>query len=432
MALPDRADVAVVGAGSAGAAAAALCARQGLRVVCVDRRSLVDAGAHWVNGVPARDFDEAGFERPRGDELLGSGSKFHLIAGRGPRRITLEGHGVLEVDMRKLVDRLQREAREAGVELVGDVEVGGYRDGNLVTNRGSLNADIVVDASGLAGPRLLGTPSVRPQDLCTAAQQVREVSDWNAACEFFARHQCERGDVACFTAIAGGYSILNVRLHGDTVSILTGSIPGPDRPSGQRILDDFVREQAWIGAKVFGGSRAIPIRRPFDRIAGDRVAAIGDAAAQVFPAHGSGIGAGLIAAGYLAKAVAAGKRPHTYAFRWQRDKGGLFASFDLFRRFSSTLTADQLAWMMDSGVMDPELARAGLAQEFPRPTPRNLAGKLPALSGHPRLASRMATMVAKMIATRALYARYPSRPETLPAWSRRIARVFGDPPDLPG
>jgi len=35
-----------------------------------------------------------------------------------------------------------------------------------------------------------------------------------------------------------------------------------------------------------------------------------------------------------------------------------------------------------------------------------------------------------MVATRALYATYPRTPAELAGWSRRVARVFGDPPDL--
>jgi glycine/D-amino acid oxidase-like deaminating enzyme len=78
------ADVAVVGAGTAGAAVAAFAAERGLSVVCIERRALADAGARWVNGVAGWMFDEAGLARPSGDELIAEGGAFHLIAGFGP------------------------------------------------------------------------------------------------------------------------------------------------------------------------------------------------------------------------------------------------------------------------------------------------------------------------------------------------------------
>ena len=87
-----------------------------------------------------------------------------------------------------------------------------------------------------------------------------------------------------------------------------------------------------IGPRVFGGSGAIPLRRTHDRLAGDRVALLGDAACQVFPAHGSGVAAGLLAARLLADTLAAGGPIGDYAVAWQRRHGGVSAFFDDFRR----------------------------------------------------------------------------------------------------
>ncbi len=429
-ALPDRADVAVVGAGTAGAAAAALCARAGMRVVCLERGSLDGAGARWANGVVAKDFDEAGFDRPKGDELLAPGGRFHLVAGHGPERITVPEHGLIEVDMRHLVARLQQRARDASAELVDDVTVQALVDGKLVTSAGSITVDTVVDAAGLSGPNLLRSPPVPARHLCVAAQHVRRVVDMDKARDFFASHKVPMGEVVCFTGIAGGFSIVNVRCHGDHVGILTGSIAGDRYPSGTQLLDSFCAEQPWIGDRVFGGARAIPIRRPFDRIADGRIAAIGDAACQVFPAHGSGIGVGMVAARFLADTLSRGGTPHDYAVAWQRAKGGLLASYDLLRRTSELLSRDELAAMMISGLMSPELARAGMEQRLPSLGPVQ-AGRLAVASArHPRLAAKVAKSVPRVLATRAHYRRYPPSPADLRTWSRRIARIFGEVPDL--
>jgi flavin-dependent dehydrogenase len=428
--IPDRADVAIVGAGTAGAAVAALCARRGMRVVCVDRGALDRAGARWVNGVPRSAFERAGIDVPSGEELRGGDEPFHLVAGRGPSRLVIRDHGVLEVDMRMLVARLQGMAREHGAELIGDVEVRGLDGDVLRTDKGDVRAGTVVDASGLAGARLLDQPRVAAADLCSAAQQVRDVTDHAAAQAFFDGHGVPKGEVLCFTGVHGGYSILNVRYDGDSLSLLTGSITAAGHPPGKAIIESFVGEQSWIGRERFGGARAIPLRRPFDRIASGRVAAIGDAAAQVFPAHGSGIGPGLVAARVLTDALADGRGVESYALRWQRKHGGLLASYDLFRRLSQTLTLSELERMIEKQILDPDLARCGLAQQMPRPTPASLPAKLIGLFSEPVLAARMADLVARMVATRALYATYPRTPAELAGWSRRVARVFGDPPDL--
>lgn len=427
--LPERVDVAIVGAGTAGAAAAALCARRGLRVLCVDRRAPDDAGARWVNGVPGWAFDRAGLDRPRGDELRGEGETFHMVAGYGPHRLAITDHGVLEVDMRHLVARLQSMAREAGAVITGGIEVRGWRDGRFVTTAGVVDADVAVDASGLAGARLLDQPDVAPEHVCAAAQYVLRCADRGGAEAFFAAHDTPLGETLCFTGVAGGYSIINVRSDGDTVSILTGSIPALGHPSGKALVDGFVAEHAWIGAPVFGGARGIPLRRPLDRLADDRTALLGDAGCQVFPAHGSGIGPGLVAAAMLAEALAGGGGPRRYAVAWQRVWGGLLASYDLFRRFSQSLELRDIERMIERGLLDPELARDGMAQRMPRPTPAMVPDKLRALAAEPAIAARMAGVVARMAAARALYAAYPSTQPGLARWSRLVAALFGDEPD---
>lgn len=420
-----RADLAIVGAGTAGASLAFLAARRGLRVVCLERRAAREAGARWVNGVPGWAFDAAGVAQPRGHEVFGAGHEMHLLAGFGPRRVTIRGHDVLEVDMRTLVERLQVLAREHGVTLLENTRVTGFDGRTLDTSAGRVTARWYVDASGLAGARLLDQARVHASDLCAAAQEVRAVSNLADARAFFDKHQVGAGHTACFTGVAGGFSVINVRLEGDRVGILTGSIPGAGHPSGQEILDRFVADQKWIGARLFGGARAIPLRRPLDVLARGNVALLGDAACQVFSAHGSGIGAGMIAARLLADALADGRDLHDYAVAWHRKYGGLFATFDAFRRFSQALTERDLDRMMAVGLLDERSARAGLEQRLPRPSPGAVVGALRGVATERRLARRLVPALATGAAAAAHYARYPEDPRALAEWSARAARLMG-------
>lgn len=423
-----QADVAIVGAGTAGAAAAAFCARAGLSTVCVDRRPLPDAGARWINGVPAWSFDEAGIAQPAGEELYGSGHAFHLVSGWGPERVIMTDTGLLEVDMRHLVARLQRMATEAGAKLLGEVSVGRLEGEELESSAGSIRARWFVDASGLGGARLLGQPKVARQDLCAAAQEVRAATDPARARAFFEEHDVRPGDTLCFTGIAGGYSIVNVRLDGDRIGLLTGSVPADGHPSGQQLLDDFVEKHSFIGDKLFGGARAVPLRRPLDRLASGNVALLGDAACQVFSAHGSGIGAGMVAARMLAEALSKEGDPHAYAVGWQRRFGGLFAAYDVFRRFSQRLGPDDLENLVTSGLLDEAAARAGLVQRLPTLELGSLGRRLGVLVRQRRLARQIAGVGARMAAAGALYARYPRDPARIDRWARHAARLLGPAP----
>jgi len=409
--MSTRADVIVVGAGSSGAAVSAFLAERGLGVVCVERRPLDRAGARWVNGVPRAAFAEAGVALPGPDESDGRPAPFHLVAASG--RALVPEHDVLDVDMRKLVARLQARALAAGARFVDEVTVHGRDDDRLATSAGPMHARWFVDASGLAGARLLGQPAVERAHLCAAAQEVREVTDRAAATAFFAGH--------------GVAEVVNLRLHhgGATMGILTGSIPSLGFPSGKAMLDELVASQPWIGPRVFGGSGAIPLRRAHDRLADERVALLGDAGCQVFPAHGSGVGAGLIAARLLADTLATGGSLRDYEVAWQRRHGGLFAFFDVFRRWNQTVDADTLGQAIGLGLVDAEALRAGIDQVLPRPSLQSLVTKARALLREPALAASIATTIARSAAVRTLYARYPRRIERVPAWSRRVDWLLG-------
>jgi flavin-dependent dehydrogenase len=418
-----KADVAIVGAGTAGAALALCCARKGLSVVCVDRRPLSEAGAHWINDVAGWMFDEAGIDRPAEGELAGEGHAFHVVAGFAGEHVVVEDHGLLAVDMRRLVERLQRGALDKGARLLGETTVEGFDGQTLSTSAGPISARFYVDASGLSGARLLAQPPVAQRDICVAAQQLRRVRDPEAARDFFLTRGAKPGETLCFTSIAGGYSVVNVRLQGDDLAILTGSIPAEGHPAGKELLERFVAEHAFIGDTIRAGARAIPLRRPYDLLGKGNVALLGDAACQVFSAHGSGIGLGMIAARMLAEAIAGGQDGYAYAVAFHRQWGGLLATYELFRRFSQSLTVAELDAMMRAGLMDEAAVRGGLQQRVPALTAPLVLGKLAALARAPGLRMRLVRALAAGAGAHALYRRCPAREERFPVWQRRLSSL---------
>ena len=150
------------------------------------------------------------------------------------------------------------------------------------------------------------------------------------------------------------------------------------------------------------------------------MALLGDAGCQVFPAHGSGVGAGLVAARMLADTLGRGAPLRDYEVAWQRRYGGMFAFFDVFRRWNQTVDAATLGQAMGLGLVDAETLRAGLDQMMPRPSLRSIVAKVRALLGEPALAGQLATTAARSAAVRALYAAYPRRTDQVSAWSRSV------------
>ncbi len=428
-------DVAIIGAGSAGAAAAANCARRGLKVALLEANSLAQAGARWINAIPGWTFDEAGISRPQGEETLGPPPPaIHVFAGRGRERVKVVTDQFIEMDMVPLITRLQREARAAGVELMPGARVTGISGDRLdLAGGGEVRAQWFVDASGMGGAALLDQPELKPADICEARHQIHRVDDMDRARAFLGEHGVEPGESLAFGGVSGGFSSLHLRLEGEVITLLSGTIPGQgwDRP--RRVLSLFRREQPWVGEELRGAGRAIPLRRPYDQLARGNRALIGDAACQVFSAHGSGVGHGLIAGRILADALAADRGVLGYQTDYQRGHGGILAAMVWFRRLTQSLSQKQLADLIRSGIMNPEIFKDALLQRSLTDMPP-LDGLIGAAAGvlrQPRLAfGVMAPTVARMGLVRQAYRTYPESGDLpdLARWQGRM-RFLGQEAD---
>lgn len=451
-----RFDAVVVGAGTAGSATAAMLAQRGRRVALVEQSELDRAGARWVNGVPRWMFDAAGVSPPQPPELRGEGR--FVLTGPGRRTfVPVENAPAQWVDMRALVTRLQALGRRAGVvafpntrlleaELdprgrIGSVYLGAP-DGPI-----ELHADLFVDATGLKGrlrsfcPALVrDCPPVPPHDRCSAAQEVREIHDRDAARAHLERLELRESDNLCRLGAYGGFSTANLRVEPglDTVDLLTGCIPRSCDATGPSIIDDLVREHPWIGPRVFGGAGLIPLRRPYDRLGAPGVALVGDAACQVFPAHGSGIGIGLIAARVLAEAVTAhddlGSQIATWDYQagFHRKWGGVLAAYDVLRRLTQSLRPDDVERLLGHGLLSASSYRAALDQRVPGMESLDAGALWRGARAAPLLASRLAVGAARVPAILAHYRLYPAtiNEGRLARWSSRAAKLTHSVPDL--
>lgn len=449
-------DIAVVGAGSAGAAVAAMLAEAGRTVVLVDRRPHDRAGARWVNGVPGWAFDRAGMDAPLPPERLGAPGGAHgfvITVPGAEARVRVTDSPVIDVDMRRLVGRLQTRGARAGVlSVVGRVDAVELADGRPIAvevrppaggHGHRIRARLFIDASGLAGvlrgavPALAAAcPPPDRADICTAAQHQHRVTDPDAGRRFMASHGARPGESLALTGVAGGYSVITLFTspNMDEVGVLTGTIPALGLPSGTHLMHRFLAEQPWIGEALYGGQGAIPIRRAYTVLTAPGVALLGDAACQVYGAHGSGVGMGLVAARILADAVSAcvdpgdgGRLHRRYAARFHRAYGGLLAGAEAFRRFSQSLRQDEVAALLASGLLSADVVSASLAQRPPRPTAGAARQAVRGFLRVPRLGARLAPVIGRVAALHHLYRLYPERPDAaalsrFDAAVRRLAR----------
>ncbi|MBN8612302.1 MAG: FAD-dependent monooxygenase [Deltaproteobacteria bacterium] len=458
-------DVLVVGLGSAGAAIARALADEGRRVLAIDKRTIGATGARWVNAVPRWCFEHAGVLVPSGDELFVShdphalegregAHAFHLVAPDGKSSLRMDAPPVLHVDMRKLVDRLVADAQRAGVETrharVSSIELRGDRViGVRIDQNGTeelVRTRLVIDASGIGGsvrtrvPQLATIcPAPDPEHRCVAAQYQFEVKDRAALEEFLAQHGARLGHDVAFPGIAGGYSTLTLFTSptADRVGVLTGSIPAIGVAEAQHVLDRFVARHPWIGARLFGGRGAIPVRRPYRVLARSGVALLGDAACQVHAAHGSGVGMGLVAARLLVEATRGADDPgsdavlRAYERSFHRTLGGVLSVADAFRRHIQGATAEELSSLLSGGLLDASLAMDALVQ---RPTRADLSLAMrmaPRAARSPRVAMSFLPLAAKSAIVDRV-GRFTGSARIGDLVDRSLDSLLGDAPRAPG
>lgn len=443
-------DIAVLGAGIAGSAAARALAQAGWRVALIDHRTIDDAGPRWVNGVPPWMFDQAGIPRPIGAER-GHGGPFVMCDAQGARRVVVEPNPVWWVDMRLLGRRLRDDALAAGaVDLFGHRCVGVELDGDrpiALTLEGPdgptrVAARLFVDAAGMSGRIRRAVPAFTPfcpkvprESVCSAAQFVCDITDMEGAKAFLEARGAQSGEVLSQSSVAGGFSIQNIQVdlkHG-LVDLLTGAIATPEYPTGSALIDDLKTQHPWIGEPRFGGSGALPLRRPYARLGAPGAVLIGDAACQVFAAHGSGIGIGMIAARLLcdviADAVDPGDEAVTWAYsaRFHREWGPLLGAASLVQRMTQTLTSAQSSTALKAGLITPTAAAATLDQQMPPTGPAELPKLLLGSLKAPLLSARLLSHLRHLPGIIRHHRKYPDTIDVpaLTAWDARLARRLG-------
>ncbi|MGN6695431.1 MAG: NAD(P)/FAD-dependent oxidoreductase, partial [Aquihabitans sp.] len=450
MSSTEQVDVVVVGAGTAGLQAALQLAKTGRSVVVLERRSEGKSGARWCNGTSAWQFERAGLEPPKPPELRAHGGAAHMVSPTGAHRFTIDDSPVGDADMRLLVDRLQHDAEVAGVDIRWDVtepelrsvrgrptSVRALQGGEPVT----IAAALFVDAAGYQGilrsqvPALAAMcPDVGPADLCSAQQLILEVDDEDGARRFLAGHGARPGDAVIAVGVDGGYSTINITVEAslDEVSVLTGSIPALGHATGPDLVKATRALHPWMGRTVFGGGGTIPLRRVYDRFTAPGIALVGDAACQVFPGHGSGIGFGLLAGKVLAEATAGADDPGSEAALWRyqaaylREFGATLAGYDAIRRMSTQLGPEGVEALYATGVFSAPLVRPGLEQKVGLMGPRDTVAAARALAARPALARIVVPALAAMGTAKAVYRAYPTGPWTraFAAWQRSARGVL--------
>lgn len=363
--MSDEYDVAIVGAGPAGAYTAKSLAEKGLSVYCIEKRQEIGAPKRCGEGLAIDYFGKLGIKPEREfarQEIRGfilnspAGKKLKFKKG-------IEDYGGYILERKAFDKHVATLAARAGADIraktrcTGLLKHGSRVAGIKVESFGEgfeVKAKIVVGADGVDSKvaRWAGLPSIqKPNEYESGIQfEMANVEVEDPQClEFWTGSKIvPKGYLWVFPK---GKDVANVGL---------GMPPGDKRPV--EYLQKWVQGQARFrdGSILEVNAGGIPVGGPLKTFVTDNFMVVGDAAHQVNPLHGGGIGIGMLSGRILADVAAdAIKRGDTsakvlseYDRLWQKEFGPWLSNIARLKRIVHRLNDEQLDGLI--GLISPE------------------------------------------------------------------------------
>jgi len=435
-------DVIVVGAGTGGCLAAKTVAEAGFQVCLTDRKREEDIGDKVCgDAIGKHHFDDLGLDYPTGKELERKivGAKLYSPDMKTVFDVKEEDLYGFIVNRPHFGQRLLKSAVDAGSTLLESTQavepiikngsVTGVLARNLETeSKVTLQSRVVVDASGFSAvlrkklPPEIGIDAmVSNEDVVICYREIRELEeqvDEPDYCKLYLSQKWAPGGYSWFFP-EGGKKV-NV---GVGVTMLSG-FPNPKN----QLYDNLLSMPLFKGSSVVkAGTWYDPTRRPLDCMTGNGIMIVGDAACQVNPIHGGGIGSSMIG-GYTAgkTIIEAMEREDpsreglwSYNISYMKSYGAKQAGLDVFRLLLHGIGDDDLNYgMRHRLITEEDLLKASMGKdvslnitEVTRRVFRGL-GKLSLLKN-----LRDAANLMKKV--RKHYDNYPISPQGFDEWKRK-------------
>ncbi len=370
-------DVAVIGAGPAGATAARYLAKSGMKVCLIDKDQFPrdkPCGGGFSQGL----IDDFPYLRKRTDEFLKGIARIGILHSPN-RQIALQGKVDMAVTLRTDFDNVLLEsAVEEGLEPLLENRVTSVRsnqDSYMVQLKGgqSIKASLVIGADGASSmtARETGLNTRWPSSKITACR----VAEIPARYEDIIERYTEDLHYHFFANLSGlpGYGWIFPKQ--DTINIGLG-IVGTHAKGLPGIFDSFVaylkKNNLLKANSDLSGTKGalVPTGGPLDRTYIDRLLLVGDSAGMVSPLTGGGIAYAMKAARFAAVVIAKAFEEGTfsssdlrnYEILWKHDFGDEFKGQLIAQRLFTSPFTDLLFDIGKRDVDLQEMVSEGLAE----------------------------------------------------------------------
>jgi len=434
--------VVVVGAGTAGCLAAKTVAKAGFNVCLIDRKKEQDIGDKVCgDAIGKHHFDTLGLKYPTGKELE---RKIIGIKIYSPNMETVFGvkeeslHGFI-VNRIHFGQRLLRQAIDSGstfmesTQAVEPIVKNGFIAGVLARNlesgkKETLHSRVVVDASGFSAvlrknlPLEIGVDTtLDKKDVEICYREIRELEEQVEDLEYGKLYLSQKwapGGYTWFFPESGRK--VNVGLG---VTMFNG-FPNPK----SQLYNNFLSKPLFKGSSIVkAGTWYDPTRRPLDCMTGNGILFVGDAACQVNPIHGGGMGPSMIGGSTAGKTIIEAMEKEdlsleglwSYNIKYLQSYGAKQAGLDVLRFFLHGIGDDDLNYTMKHRLItEGDLLKASRGEDarlnITEATLRIFRG-LGRLSLLKNL--REATNLMKKV--REHYENYPISPQGFQEWKRK-------------
>ena len=461
--------VVIAGAGPGGSLLARELASAGISVAVYELKKEGTLGHNWSDAVEKTSLAAAGFEIPAvvnsrfKGTLVKKGEQDdnlfepHRIAPLQIRFPDLSGttkNGVdfryITTDRKVLGRRLAEQAAKAGAKyfyrhradkLLGntdgpleDIRVEGLRVTDTETGLSTdVSADMVVDATGYLSvlrTGLSGAPAVGKKfaggDLAYACRTVRRLDPKRAKKDDLTDHY----RYGAFK----GYFWTHVH-HRDSIDIGGGVREEPGRIDPMTVIKEMIAQRPSVtGEELRGGGGIVLVGKSPWSLVAPGFAAVGDAAGQVIPTTGCGVGGAmdgaLLAAETIKSALKSGgcslEALWPYNFGWFSRRGNHFAALSALKEILQDLSHDEISFLMKKDIMSGEMLTPTINGIFEVPDLPTMIKTLVNGITRPGLLMKLnkATTMGKKIYKH--YGKYPERWDSAAfgKWAGEAGKLF--------
>jgi digeranylgeranylglycerophospholipid reductase len=462
--------VVIAGAGPAGLLLARDLARAGILVTVYEKRKKSAKAHDWSDAIEYAVLRDAGFDMPVAEAGNYRGGLVKKTpSGKGlfekhvvnPLQIWSPDFsckttsdvefGYILTDRIALDDMLRAEAEKAGAVMRFGHEAAGLLgrtggglemirvEGLRVKDPGGktieARADVTVDATGMASVLRTGLSASgaveRPfsqSEIAWAARTVRRLD----------RKKLGPGGIPDHYRYGAHRGYFWTHLHDDeTIDVGGGVTDQPGRIDPVAVIKEIIASYPAITAKELrkGAGRVLVGRSPWSLVASGFLT-IGDAAGQVIPTTGCGVGSGLAGAMQAGKTIVeAADRGDAgigslwaYNRRWfvESKRGANLAALGGLKSILQNLSHDELAFLMRKDILSGEMLTPSINGIFFAPDPKTMMTTLINGISRPGLLLKLSSATAAGKKIYAHYLRYPREwnARGFGRWMAESVRIF--------